>query len=139
MDLTLLIQFLKAMKAKVGNVVPSWIMSDDADQFYSAWYCVFGSGPQKLLCTWHVDRAWRGHLNSVKDRELAQTIYHNLRVLMEEQDKEQFEILLKHKHNCLVHPKQKNFPTISTHIMQTESNSGLFIIENILTSTLICT
>ena len=78
MDLTLLIEYFKAMKEKVGSVVPNWIMTDDADQFYSAWFSIFGPGPQKLLCTWHVDRAWRGHLNTIKDRELAQKIYHNL-------------------------------------------------------------
>ena len=70
-------------------------MTDDAAQFYSAWVAVFGQGPQKLLCTWHVDRAWRGALKTkVQDKEVAAAVYHNLRVLMEEPDKDEFEELL---------------------------------------------
>ncbi len=69
-------------------------MTDDADQFYSAWVGVFGMGPKKLLCTWHVDR-WRGHLNTVRDIQLSQTLYHNLRVLLEETNITRFEQLLE--------------------------------------------
>ena len=64
-DLTLLLKMFKAIRKKVGIIVLDWIMTDDADQFYSAWVSVFGMGPKKLLCTWHVDHAWRGHLNTV--------------------------------------------------------------------------
>ena len=38
-------------------------MSDDADQFYNAWVDVFGDGPKKLLCTWHVDKNWKEALH----------------------------------------------------------------------------
>ena len=48
-----------------------------------------------MLCTWHVDCAWRGHLLSLKDQELSQTVYHNLRVLLEETNEKKFEHLLK--------------------------------------------
>ena len=70
-------------------------MTDDAEQFYNAWISAFGGTPHKFLCTWHVDRAWRGHLLSIKDQKLSQTIYHNLRVLLEETDNKKFEELLK--------------------------------------------
>lgn len=93
-DLTLLINFFQAMKKRVGNIVPKWVMTDDAEQFYSAWIGVFGNGPHELLCSWHVDRAWRGHLNSITDRVLAQKLYHNLRTLMEEIDKTRFDFVL---------------------------------------------
>ena len=36
-DLTLLLIFCKEIKKRVGNIVPKWVMSDDADQFFSAW------------------------------------------------------------------------------------------------------
>ena len=93
-DLSLLLTLFKAIKQRVGTVSPKWIMSDDADQYYSAWVGVFGLTPQKLLCTWHVDRSWRGHLNSITDKQLGQALYHNLRVLLEEADKIRFEQLL---------------------------------------------
>ena len=93
-DLTSLLILFKSIKQQVGVITPKWIMTDDAQQFYSAWVGIFGVGPHKLLCIWHVDRAWRGQLNSIKDRQLAQTIYHALRVLLEETDKTKFEELL---------------------------------------------
>ena len=48
----------------------------------------------KLLCSWHVDRAWRGHLKSITDSELAQRLYHNLRALMEETNTTKFDQIL---------------------------------------------
>ena len=72
--------------------MPKWIMTDDAKQFYTAWISVFGQGPNKLLCTCHVDRAWRGAVkNKIQEKEVA-LIYHNLRVLM---GVDAFEELLK--------------------------------------------
>ncbi len=80
---------------RVGVIVPDWIMSDDADQFYSAWVGVFAMWPKQILCTWHVDRAWRGHLNTVRDKQLSQTLHYNLRVLLEETNTARFEQLLE--------------------------------------------
>ena len=54
----------------------------------------FGNRPHKLVCTWHVDHAWRENLHQLKDNELKSNVYHNLRVLLEQQDKDRFEILL---------------------------------------------
>lgn len=85
-------------------------MSDDAEQFFSAWISVFGSGPQKLLCAWHVDRAWRGHINVIEDKELAKKIYHNLRILLEETDEKKFESLLSATKDQLSNsPETKDF------------------------------
>lgn len=94
-DKYVLIDFLMAIKNKVGSIKPCWVMTDDAEQYYSAWVAVFGMGPHKLLCTWHVDRAWRGAVNGIKDKEMAALVYHNLRVLMEESDINKFKTLLK--------------------------------------------
>ena len=69
-------------------------MSDLAEQFYNAWVATFNNRPHKLVCTWHVDRAWRENLKQVKDREMQATVYHNLRVLLEETDQKKFELLL---------------------------------------------
>ena len=57
--------YFEAIQINIGyKIVPKWVMTDDAPQFYSAWESVFGQGPQKLLCTWHVDRAWRANIRS---------------------------------------------------------------------------
>ena len=43
-------------------------MSDLASQFYNAWVGVMGGKPLRLLCTWHVDKAWQTELRAkVKD------------------------------------------------------------------------
>ena len=70
-------------------------MSDDAEQFHSAWTSIFGGNPQKLLCIWHVDRAWRKSLSKVTDKQSQILVYHTLRVLLEERDVERFDLLLQ--------------------------------------------
>ena len=56
-DGLLLINFFNAIKHRVGEISPAWFMSDLAEQFYTAWIAVFSHKPQKLVCTWHLDRA----------------------------------------------------------------------------------
>ena len=70
-------------------------MTDDGQQYYSAWVAVFGLGPRKLLCTWHVDSALRGAINAIKVKKTAATVYHNIRTLMEESDANKFKIMLQ--------------------------------------------
>ena len=69
-------------------------MSDDADQFFNSWTAVFGRGPKKLLCTWHVDRAWRQALGLIHDRENKCTVYYTLQMLLDEVSTEKFCSLL---------------------------------------------
>ena len=67
-------------------------MSDDAQQFYNAWSNVFTKvSPKKLLCYWHVDRAWRKALQQMVDStEVRVHIYHHLCVMHESTDEAQF-------------------------------------------------
>lgn len=95
-DQFLLMNFFHALRKRVGNITPAWLMSDLAEQFYTAWIGSFKSRPKKLVCVWHVDRAWRENIRQLKDKELEATVYHNLRLLLEETDQKQFEVLLKH-------------------------------------------
>ena len=53
--------FLEAVKTHCNDLTcrPSLSMSDDAPQYWNAWEFVFGkNSTKKLLCNWHVDRAW---------------------------------------------------------------------------------
>ena len=84
-----------AVRIRVGNIKPKWVMTDAAEQYFSAWVAMFGLGPRKLLCIWHVDRAWRGAVKKIKHKEVAATIYHNMRVLMEEIDINIFKLMLQ--------------------------------------------
>ena len=95
-DKIVLVNFLKSVKARVGNLSPNIIMSDCAEQYYGAWVEVFEGTPKKLLCIWHVDKAWRRKLNEcITEKEDRITIYHHLRVLLEEKDIARLRILLQ--------------------------------------------
>ena len=93
-DQILMTNYMKQLHIRVENLVPEWFMSDDADQFFNSWTAVFGRGPKKLLCTWHVDRAWRQALSSINNREIKCTVYYTLRTLLDEASIEKFCSLL---------------------------------------------
>ena len=69
-------------------------MSDDADNYFNAWKAVFGEGDtKKILCTWHIDRAWRKALvETVRDKEDQIKIYHQLSILLNERDEAKFRV-----------------------------------------------
>ena len=72
-------------------------MNDDAEQFWNAWIGVFGvNNTKKLLCAWHVDRAWRKSLSEhVRDKEERIAVYHPLQVLLTQKDVNDFKVLLQ--------------------------------------------
>ena len=41
--------FFNAIKNNIGEVNPSWFMSDDANQFYNAWITTFQSKPKNCF------------------------------------------------------------------------------------------
>jgi len=95
-DTCVLLHFLQALKTKVNEIHPTIFMSDDAQQYYTAWCTVFGGTPPKLLCMWHVDRSWRKSLNEYIDSSQSRVeIYHQLRVLLLEQNKTEFHMNLQ--------------------------------------------
>ena len=65
---------------RVGSVEPTWFMSDLAEQYYTTWISSFRGILRKLVCTWHVDLAWREQLRELKNIEQEVAVYHNLRV-----------------------------------------------------------
>ena len=93
-DSVILNDFFQHIKHKVGNVHPEWFMSDDASQYYKCWSQVFKRQPKRLLCIWHVDRAWRNAISRINEQELQISVYHTLRVLVEEQNTETFHKLM---------------------------------------------
>ena len=96
-DVTLLVEFLRAIEKNTGPISPHWFMSDDAPQYFNAWKGVFSTPEtKKLLCAWHVDRAWRTALNEhVLNMQCRIEIYHQLRVLLMEGDESKFRFFLQ--------------------------------------------
>ena len=93
-DTTMLVKYLTAVKGKTEKITPTVFMSYDADAFYNAWKCVFGE-TKRLLCFFHVDRAWRNKLNElVKDKQHLLEVYHQLRTLLMERDEAKFHVML---------------------------------------------
>ena len=91
-----LTHFFSHIEQKLSSPIHvQWFMSDDAEQYFSAWMSSFGGNPHKLLSTWHVDRAWRKALsNIISEKSLKVSVYHTLRVLPEELDPKQFNEFL---------------------------------------------
>jgi len=78
------------------NLHPKVFMSDDDDSFYNAWKQVIGSVPNRLLCTWHIDRAWRNQLQrKIINVEKRALVYKALRFLLQATSTEEFQLLLK--------------------------------------------
>lgn len=57
-DASMVSLFLSKIKEKSGEIKAARFMSDDAPQYYNSWSNIFGD-TTKLLCTWHVKRAWK--------------------------------------------------------------------------------
>ena len=86
-DTGTLVQYLTAIKERVRNIEPEGFMSDNADAFYNAWQIVFGGKVKRLLCFFHVDRAWRKNLNEhIENKQDLMETYHQLRALLTETD-----------------------------------------------------
>ena len=109
-DKLAIIEILRAIKEKTGPIAPKWMMSDDAEQFFSAWTTVFGkNNTQKLLCTWHVDRAWRQAIrNHIQGTQEQVEVYHHLQLLQTLRDISEFRVLLQ-KFSTLLQTKSHSF------------------------------
>ena len=68
-------------------------MSDDTPQYFNAWKGVFVAWHKKILCAWHVD--WTALNKHVLDKQCRIEIYHQLRVLLMENDESTFRVLLQ--------------------------------------------
>ncbi|XP_035224085.1 uncharacterized protein LOC118196736 [Stegodyphus dumicola] len=97
-DKSVLKIFFSLIKGKIlENFTPKIFMSDDAPAFYNAWVDIFGAGPKKLLCAWHVEKAIRVKIQAlIKDKELACQVYKSVIVLLREKDERKFQIIFKH-------------------------------------------
>lgn len=106
-DFTHMCLFVKLWRENCGQLSPHWVMSDTPSQFYNAWVAIMVGTPIRLICIWHVDRAWKQELQAqVKDSEMAEDIYKILRTVMQATTVPEFKTLLCKLEECL--------PSIST-------------------------
>ena len=92
-DFTSMVIFFSEIKKNCGPVESAFFMSDMANQFFNAWVGVMeGKRPTKLLCTWHVDKAWKEELRKkVGNVSLEGEIYKMLRTCLEQTSETRFE------------------------------------------------
>ena len=116
-DTLILVEFFKAVKERTGAISPQWFMSDDAEQFFTAWRAVFGDNQtKKLLCTWHIDRAWRRALQEhITNKNNRIQVYHQLRLLLTESDKSKFRLMLQHFITYISQQQKKFFSYFQAH------------------------
>lgn len=88
--------FFRAIKEKTGVITTEVFMSDDAPAYYNAWVAVMGASKHQLLCSWHVDRAWRAQSRTkVNGSVKAAEVYKGCRVLLDTPDEEEFPALMR--------------------------------------------
>uniref|UniRef100_A0A224Z2Y4 Tick transposon n=1 Tax=Rhipicephalus zambeziensis TaxID=60191 RepID=A0A224Z2Y4_9ACAR len=88
--------FFRSLEFAIDQkVAAKTFMSDDASQFYKAWSSVMGVPQQKLLCAWHVDRNWQKKIHECVEKQLRPDVYHNVRLLLEFLDQQEFQKYLQ--------------------------------------------
>ncbi|XP_050314956.1 uncharacterized protein LOC126749312 isoform X2 [Anthonomus grandis grandis] len=94
-DYVVLKYFILALKSSIGNIRATTFMSDDADQYFAAWSSVMDvSDTKKLLCIWHIDRAWRSKISLIKDKSKQIEVYKMLCFLRQEPNANNFKASL---------------------------------------------
>lgn len=86
-----LTKFFACVKDAVGLISCSVFMSDDDPAFYTAWCSVMGHAERRLLCSWHVDRAWSGKLNIISDQTERDAVYKALKSCQVQLSQEKFQ------------------------------------------------
>ena len=84
--------FFSKVKDNVSSISPAWLMSDIVTQFYDAFVAVNVCQPKKLLCTWHVDKAWQEAIRQkIKNVGKQADVYTMMRTVLEETDEASFQ------------------------------------------------
>lgn len=96
-DFTTMTIFFKEIKKTCGVVNANFFMSDMAPQFYNAWVAVMGDPrPIKLICTWHVDKAWKEELRKkIGDISIEAEVYKMLRIVLQQPEENTFKDCLQ--------------------------------------------
>uniref|UniRef100_A0A6P7GKQ4 Uncharacterized protein LOC114343590 n=2 Tax=Diabrotica virgifera virgifera TaxID=50390 RepID=A0A6P7GKQ4_DIAVI len=82
MDTTIYKIFFNCIKAALGkNITTDTFMSDITETFYNGWTAVMGPVPNRLFCSWHIDRAWRTNLGKISSLEKRKEVYKCLKFI----------------------------------------------------------
>ncbi|XP_072377992.1 uncharacterized protein [Diabrotica undecimpunctata] len=73
------VTFFMEIKKITGKITSKVFMSDITDTYFNAWCFVMGSVEKRLLCSWHVDRAWQSNLLKIINKEKRSWVYKTLK------------------------------------------------------------
>ena len=92
-DFTVMHLFFSMIRRNCGVQHSAFFMSDMAPQFFNAWVGVMGEPrPKKLVCTWHVDKAWRTELKKkIGETAVEAEVYKMLRMVLEQTNTSLFQ------------------------------------------------
>lgn len=93
---------LSKIKEAVGEaIVPETFMSDNDPTYYNAWVDVMGKPKNRLLCTWHLTKAWAKHVDTIPLQN-RRGVLGQLMGIKKTLDKKKFKTLLfKLKRECV--------------------------------------
>ncbi|XP_035229241.1 uncharacterized protein LOC118201282 [Stegodyphus dumicola] len=86
-------KFFQCIRDKVGLLSVNCFMSDDAPVYYTAWTSVMCDAKFRILCTWHVKKAWLQAANSIIPSKRKEVLKF-LNVVSECHDIKEFEALI---------------------------------------------
>lgn len=90
--------FFEAVRQNMGDFTPRFFMSEDTDFYFAAWLEAFGAEPrpQKIISSWHVQRAWTEAINTwVRGREKQAAVTRSLELLFNQESVESFQKMLR--------------------------------------------
>ena len=97
-DVTLLVQFLKAVHTLVGDIETAYFVPDCAEQYYNAWSGVFGAHNTKDCSTFGmlIGLGSRTALNQhILNRQERIEVYYQLYILLQEREESEFIVRLQ--------------------------------------------
>ena len=129
-DFTSMVIFFNEIKKRCGNIESQYFMSNMANQYYNAWVAVMNEVPRpELLCTWHVDKAWKGKLRKKVGNDTVESeVYKMSRTCLEQTTQSGFEDYLSGLLQRLgSNPKTKMFHAYFAKEWASKNNSGLSV------------
>ena len=78
----------------IGDSRPEFFMSDDYPAFFNGFVRSIPSSctpPKKLLCSWHVDRAWCQNISKIEDEENQKKVLDTIRAIRDQSPGERAE------------------------------------------------
>lgn len=71
-----MIVLFEEIKKNIGIISTIIFMSDDARVYYNTWKKIMSEVKYKLLCKWHIDRAWKKNFNLMTNNNNAKFMPH---------------------------------------------------------------